>query len=317
MYKEFHMQKRFSRPVLSVAMVGGLTAALTWSNDCQACAVETYLSTVCIMALAGGPAANGFGGTYVPAAGQKMTVSQNAALYSLLGSTYGGDAQQTYFNLPDLRGRTVIGAGTYNDPKVGPIQYKIGATGGAVAIGLTLNQLPPHVHTVKGVTVAAGPGNLGVSVDFSSVKATTSLTGVTATTSLSGVTATADGSRLSLQANSGNGGGSSPSGTSLATINVPSAKLYSTSAPNVAMMAGSIAGTAPVTFSGSPTTTLNGTPTTALTGSPTSTMTGAPSVALGGQTDVTGAGGVIGIMPPYLAMTYFIATNNALYPASN
>lgn len=81
---------------------------------------------------------------YAMADGQLIKISDNAALFSILGTTYGGDGR-TNFALPDLRGRMPIGAGQ------GPGQprYALGQRGGASATTLTVNQLPPHSHTVN------------------------------------------------------------------------------------------------------------------------------------------------------------------------
>jgi microcystin-dependent protein len=77
-------------------------------------------------------------------------VSQNDALFSLLGTIYGGDGRTT-FALPDLRGRIPIHAG--QGP--GLAARRLGAKGGAEAVTITTNQLPSHTHTVKGTNDAA------------------------------------------------------------------------------------------------------------------------------------------------------------------
>lgn len=82
--------------------------------------------------------------------GQLLAVSSNDALFSLLGTTYGGDGETT-FALPDIRGRVTIHAGT--GPGLTPRQ--LGQKGGAETHVLTANQLPSHTHTVK-ATAAAG-----------------------------------------------------------------------------------------------------------------------------------------------------------------
>lgn len=73
--------------------------------------------------------------------GQLLAVSQNDALFSLLGTIYGGDGRTT-FGLPDLRGRLPIHAG--NGPGLSP--RRLGAQGGAEGVTLTVNQLPSHTH---------------------------------------------------------------------------------------------------------------------------------------------------------------------------
>lgn len=89
-------------------------------------------------------------------AGQLMPISQNTALFSLLGTFYGGDGKST-FALPDLRGRTPIGSG--QGP--GLSDYFLGQTGGEESVTLLVNQMPAHTHTVIGssnVATVATPG---------------------------------------------------------------------------------------------------------------------------------------------------------------
>src|ERR1700738_1866192 len=73
--------------------------------------------------------------------GQLMAISQNTALFALLGTTYGGDGQNT-FALPDLRGRVPIGTGTDSFGNT----YAIGQTGGLEQVTLSTNQIPAHNH---------------------------------------------------------------------------------------------------------------------------------------------------------------------------
>lgn len=92
--------------------------------------------------------------SFAPAAGQILPISQNQALFSLLGTSYGGDGRTT-FALPDLRGRTAISQG--RGPGLSDV--RIGATGGAAQIVLNTNQVPSHIHKIEtGVPVtSAGP----------------------------------------------------------------------------------------------------------------------------------------------------------------
>ncbi len=87
-----------------------------------------------------------FAGTFAPLGwmfcnGQVLAISENETLFQLIGTTYGGDGQQT-FALPDLRGRVPIHVNT--DPTGVP--RALGATGGREKETLTENQLPPHMH---------------------------------------------------------------------------------------------------------------------------------------------------------------------------
>ena len=76
--------------------------------------------------------------------GQLLPIAQNTALFSLLGTTYGGDGR-TSFGLPDLRGRAPIGRG--NGP--GLPNYNWGAKSGRASITLTAAEMPNHTHTIS------------------------------------------------------------------------------------------------------------------------------------------------------------------------
>jgi len=96
-----------------------------------------------------------FSGDFAPrswafCAGQTLSISTNQALFALLGTTYGGNGVTT-FNLPDLRGRTVIGQGV--GPGLSP--RSIGEVVGTPTETLTLNQLPAHTHVAQVVAGAA------------------------------------------------------------------------------------------------------------------------------------------------------------------
>jgi microcystin-dependent protein len=82
--------------------------------------------------------------------GQSMAISQNQALFNLIGTTYGGDGITT-FALPDLRGRVPIGQG--RTPQLGDMQ--IGQIGGSESVTLTTPNLPPHTHTLTATTQVA------------------------------------------------------------------------------------------------------------------------------------------------------------------
>ncbi|SDC21833.1 phage tail protein [Pedobacter soli] len=86
--------------------------------------------------------------------GQIMSIAQNTALFSLLGTTYGGNGQST-FALPDLRGRAPIGDG--QGPGLSP--YVLGQIGGVENVTLISTQMPQHNHLVLANT---DPGTTGV-----------------------------------------------------------------------------------------------------------------------------------------------------------
>ncbi len=104
-----------------------------------------------------------FAGNFAPRGwalcqGQLLPISQNTALFSLLGTIYGGDGKVT-FALPDLRGRAAIGFGQ----SPGGSNYSIGETGGVESTTLLLNQVPAHAHpaVVKITSKAAASSDAG------------------------------------------------------------------------------------------------------------------------------------------------------------
>ena len=87
-----------------------------------------------------------FGGNFAPRTwalceGQLLSISQNTALFSILGTTYGGDGRTT-FALPDLRGRVPIGAGT----GPGLSTRVLGARLGEQTVTLNVTEIPSHFH---------------------------------------------------------------------------------------------------------------------------------------------------------------------------
>lgn len=89
-----------------------------------------------------------FGGNFAPQGfalcdGQLLSISQNDALFSILGTTYGGDGRTT-FGLPDLRGRAPMhaGAGPGRTPR------PLGQKGGTETNVLNVNQLASHTHAI-------------------------------------------------------------------------------------------------------------------------------------------------------------------------
>lgn len=81
--------------------------------------------------------------------GQLMPINQNQALFSILGTTYGGDGRTT-FALPNLQGRVPVYVGK---------GITLGASGGEQTHTLTLNELPAHTHTPIGSTRSPTSGN--------------------------------------------------------------------------------------------------------------------------------------------------------------
>ena len=97
-----------------------------------------------------------FGGNFAPRGwafcdGQLLSIAQNTALFSILGTTYGGDGR-TSFGLPDLRGRVAMGEGT----GPGLSSRSLGQRSGAENVTLNTAQLPSHSHAATSVAKAVG-----------------------------------------------------------------------------------------------------------------------------------------------------------------
>lgn len=285
---------KLKRALLALAVSTGAVGALTWSPASLACAVEPFMASVCIMAW---PRNVNFGGDlYTTAAGQTLQVASFQALYSIIGTTYGGSTQQGNFKLPDLRGRVVVGVGQ----SPGLPAYNYGNTGGAVGVVLSVSQLPSHNHALgTSVTTNTNMANVTVETTSGTLAVTTTAGTLAASSSISGLTAT-------LKASTASNTSSDPTGMALSTPNSPT-RYYATTAPSVNMNAGSIA------LGGSVTTTLSGAPSSTLSGAPSTTLSGTPSVTVGGVTEATGGGTGIPTMPPYAALVYYIAIGG-IYP---
>jgi microcystin-dependent protein len=93
--------------------------------------------------------------------GQLLSISQNTALFSLLGTTYGGDGVST-FALPNLQGRVPVGAGQ----GAGLSPYILGQVGGTENVTLTINNLAAHTHS-------ATPAGLSASIPAVTTTGTT------------------------------------------------------------------------------------------------------------------------------------------------
>lgn len=100
-----------------------------------------------------------FAGNFAPAgwafcSGQLMPISQNDALFILIGTTYGGDGQET-FGLPNLQSRVPMHFGTGPDG----VTYQIGEAAGVESVTLTTQQIPVHNHALIASTTAATIGD--------------------------------------------------------------------------------------------------------------------------------------------------------------
>jgi microcystin-dependent protein len=86
--------------------------------------------------------------------GQLLSIAQNTALFSLLGTTFGGNGT-TNFGLPDLRGSAPLHFG--QGP--GLTDRSLGEKSGAATVTLAANELPAHTHTFQGVAASATSNN--------------------------------------------------------------------------------------------------------------------------------------------------------------
>lgn len=140
--------------------------------------------------------------------GQTMSIQQNTALFSLLGTSFGGNGVTT-FNLPDLRGNVPISFGKdFNNN-----EYVFGETGGTTNVTLTSTELPAHTHSVLAANADAdtGPGGPGIHPDQTKAlaKASTVSGGNTVPVNIYGTGASDSKSPFGAQA-IGNIGGNLP-----------------------------------------------------------------------------------------------------------
>jgi microcystin-dependent protein len=92
---------------------------------------------------------------WVPCNGQLLSIAQNTALFSLLGTNFGGDGQTT-FGVPDLRGRSMVGVG--QGPGLSAVS--LGEAAGSPTVTLLLTNLPNHNHTATATSSLFAEGTL-------------------------------------------------------------------------------------------------------------------------------------------------------------
>jgi microcystin-dependent protein len=141
------MKTTLARTLLGTSLLGGLGALVAFGGFVPSAAsvapaprgAEPYIGEITM-----------FAGNFPPRGwafcdGQILPISQNTALFSLVGTTYGGDGRTT-FALPDLRGRVPLHAGT------GPgLSHRTwGSRGGAERVALSDTQMPSHRHYMNG-----------------------------------------------------------------------------------------------------------------------------------------------------------------------
>jgi len=283
------MNRLASSTATFAILLSGLGAA-AWSPAAHACAAEPLIASVCIMGMNPGARFQSMNNSYMLAAGQTLALNQYTALYSLLGTTFGGNGSSN-FNLPDLRGKVVVGL----DPR--DATRTVGANGGSAAILLTVAQLPQHAATIANLPVT-----------LTNVQATTTLTGLAATANLAGVVLKGPASGLTMKAVAGASGQGSPSGNYLGKAPGGTSALYSNATPDATLNAGAIGGD--LTFTINPGITA---PVT-ITGAAATTVTGGGTAS--GTSAVMGGGQAVPSMPPYLVLPYYIAYNG-IYPSGD
>lgn len=114
-----------------------------------------------------------FGGNFAPAGwafchGQLLPISENDTLFNLIGTTYGGDGQET-FALPNLQSRIPIHAGTST---ASGTTYQLGEVAGVESVTLTTQQIPQHTHTPQGAAVTGDQTSPGGALPANSVTIT-------------------------------------------------------------------------------------------------------------------------------------------------
>ncbi len=102
---------------------------------------EPFLAEIRMMSFGYAPVSQG----WALCNGQLLPINQNQALFSLLGTTYGGNGQ-TNFALPDLRGKVPIHIGQ---------SHTLGETGGQAAHTVTISEMPEHLHFLQATTAQA------------------------------------------------------------------------------------------------------------------------------------------------------------------
>ncbi|MCA8928614.1 MAG: tail fiber protein [Alphaproteobacteria bacterium] len=120
----------------AAAMAGALASSLALASAPTAWAgADPFIGEVMLLGGSWCPR------DWAPADGRLLPINNNPALFSLIGNYYGGDGR-TNFALPDLRGRTPIGAG--QGPGLAP--YQLGQKGGAESVTLSADQKPAQTN---------------------------------------------------------------------------------------------------------------------------------------------------------------------------
>lgn len=145
--------------------LGGGAVVLGTTAPAMACNMESYIGTVCAFSFNWCPR------NWLPADGRLIAINSNQALYSLIGTQYGGSVQSGQFGIPDLRGRAILHYGT----GPGMLPQPFATQSGSQTTTLNVANLPPHNHAAtfigtgggqQTVNVPADAGTLGVTSVF-------------------------------------------------------------------------------------------------------------------------------------------------------
>lgn len=129
------LKMNIKRHALAAALLSA--AAGLSATPAAACGSDPFYGEICTFA---GPyCPQGF----VPADGRQLQISQNQPLYAVIGATYGSSASG-YFNVPDLRGRSVVGVGAGN----GLTPLRLGQARGQESVALTPGNIPQQPQPV-------------------------------------------------------------------------------------------------------------------------------------------------------------------------
>jgi microcystin-dependent protein len=135
---------------LGAVLTGAIVATPALASPRQVTGADPYLGEIML-----------FGGTFAPQGwafcdGRLLDISQNSALFALIGTTYGGNGT-TNFAVPDLRGR----APRHFHQGIGLSSYTLGQMGGAETQTLTTAQIPAHTHALQASTVPTSNSPVG------------------------------------------------------------------------------------------------------------------------------------------------------------
>ena len=136
-----------------VVMVGMFSS----ESASAGCSSEPFIGSMCVTAASYCPSPN-----YVKANGALLYINDYTALFSLLGTNFGGNGR-TNFKLPDMQGRTTVGTGVGQ----GLSSIELGAVDGLQSIKLTNDNLPAHSHKVgNGVVMNVNNANVDSAVEI-------------------------------------------------------------------------------------------------------------------------------------------------------